>query len=134
MSGRVRGEWDLDGGGWGGDNPPYHAPVFVLTHHPREPVEMKGGTRFHFVTNGIEAALGQARQAAGDRDVRIGGGVSTVRQFLEAGQIDEMHLALSPVVLGRGEALFTGLDLAALGFSMKETATSPAAMHVVLSK
>jgi dihydrofolate reductase len=117
MFGPVRGPWlDESWKGWWGNNPPYHAPTFVLTHYEREPIVMEGGTTFHFVTEGIEEALRLAKRAAGDRDVKIGGGVSTVRQYLRAGLIDSLHLALAPAVLGRGEALFAGLDLAALGF------------------
>src|SRR3954470_2796480 len=117
MFGPIRGEWpDDDWKGWWGDNPPYHAPTFILTHHPREPIVMEGGTTFYFVTEGIESALAQAKAAAGDLDVKIGGGVSTVRQYLLAGAIDEMHLAISPVLLGQGESLFEGLDLPALGY------------------
>ena len=135
MFGPIRGEWsDTAWKGWWGDNPPYHAPTFVLTHHPRDPIVMQGGTTFHFVTEGIEAALEQAKAAAGDRDVKIGGGVSTVRQYLEAGLVDEMHLAIAPIVLGRGEALFPGLDLSALGFSVTERATTARALHLVLAK
>ncbi|TYB42295.1 dihydrofolate reductase family protein [Actinomadura chibensis] len=104
-----RGDWDLDWTGWWGDDPPYHAPVFVLTHHPREKVEMKGGTTFHFVTDGIEAALARAREAAGDLDVAIAGGAHTVDQYLAAGLIDELRLHIAPIVLGEGERLFTGV-------------------------
>ena len=135
MFGPIRGEWpDGSWKGWWGDNPPYHAPTFILTHHPRDPIVMEGGTTFHFVTDGIEAALERARAAAGDRDVKIGGGVSTVRQYLRAGLIDELHFALSPVVLGRGEAMFEGLDLPALGYSVTETASTELATHVVLGR
>ena len=135
MFGPVRGEWpDDEWKGWWGDNPPYHAPTFILTHYPRLSIEMEGGTVFHFVTDGIEAALERARAAAGDKNVKIGGGVSTVRQYLQAGLVDEMHLALSPVVLGRGEALFAGIDLPALGFSVTEHVATEAATHIVLSK
>ena len=135
MFGPIRGEWpDGSWKGWWGDNPPYHAPTFILTHYPREPIVMEGGTTFHFVTDGIEAALERARAAAGDRDVKIGGGVSTVRQYLRAGLIDELHFALSPVVLGRGEAMFEGLDLPALGYSVTETASTELATHVVLGR
>jgi dihydrofolate reductase len=105
-----RGEWDLDWAGWWGDEPPYHAPVFVLTHYPREPLVMDGGTTFHFVTDGIESALDQARAAAGKRSVAIAGGASTVRQYLQAGLIDELRLHIAPVVLSVGEPLLTGLD------------------------
>lgn len=135
MFGPIRGDWpDDEWKGWWGDNPPYHAPTFVLTHHPRAPIEMKGGTVFHFVTDGIEAALEQARLAAGGENVKIGGGVSTVRQYLKAGLVDEVHLAVSPVLLGSGEALFAGLDLPALGFSVAEHTATGAATHIVLSK
>jgi dihydrofolate reductase len=135
MFGPVRGAWpDESWRGWWGDDPPYHAPTFVLTHHPRAPIEMQGGTTFHFVTEGIEAALGQARAAAGARDVKIGGGVSTVRQYLQAGLVDELHFAISPVVLGRGEAMFAGLDLPALGFRVIEHVATPLATHVVLAR
>jgi len=135
MFGPVRGDWpDNNWKGWWGDNPPYHAPTFILTHYPREPIVMEGGTTFHFVTDGIEAALERARAAAGDRDVKIGGGVSTVRQYLRAGLIDELHFALSPVVLGRGEAMFEGLDLPALGYSVTEAASTELATHVVLGR
>ena len=135
MFGPVRGPWpDESWKGWWGDEPPYHVPVFVLTHHARDPVVMQGGTTFHFVTQGIHAALDAARKAAGDRDVRIGGGVATVRQYLQAGLVDEVHLALSPALLGQGEALLSGIDLAALGFRCTEHVASPHAMHVVLSK
>ena len=135
MFGPVRGDWpDETWRGWWGDNPPYHAPVFVLTHYPRDPVEMEGGTTFHFVTDGIEAALERAKSAAGDKNVKIGGGVSTVRQYLQANLIDEVHFVISPVVLGRGEAMFAGLDLPALGFSVTEHATTDAATHIVLAR
>ncbi len=135
MFGPVRGPWPDDRWkGWWGDEPPYHVPVFVLTHHAREPLVMQGGTTFHFVTEGIDAALEAAKKAAGDRDVRIGGGTNTVRQYLQAGHVDEVHLALSPTVLGQGEALLAGIDLVALGFKCTEYVTSPHAMHVVLSK
>ena len=134
MFGPIRGEWEEDWRGWWGPEPPYHAPVFVLTHHAREPIEMDGGTTFHFVTDGIEAALAQARAAAGDLDVKIGGGVSTVRQYLLAGAIDELHLALSPVLLGRGEPLFAGMDLLGLGYRITETVPTELATHVVLTR
>ena len=135
MFGPVRGPWPDDAWkGWWGDAPPYHVPVFVLTHHPRAPIEMQGGTTFHFVTDGIHAALERARAAAGGKDVRVGGGVQTVREYLTAGLIDEMHLAMSPVLLGRGEALFTGIDLAALGFRCSEHVASPSATHVALTR
>ena len=135
MFGPVRGPWpDYEWKGWWGANPPYHVPVFVLTHHPRPPLEMEGGTVFHFVTEGIEAALEQARQVANGKDVRIGGGVSTVRQYLQARLIDEMHLAISPVLLGRGEPLFEGLDLRALGYDVQERVLTEAAMHLVIGR
>jgi dihydrofolate reductase len=135
MFGPVRGEWpDESWKGWWGDNPPYHAPTFVLTHHPRKSIEMEGGTVFHFVTAGIEVALREARAAAGDLDVKIGGGVSTVRQFLNAGAIDELHFAISPVVLGQGEAMFAGIDLPSMGYRMVEHVATDHAMHVVLRR
>lgn len=135
MFGPVRGPWpDGSWKGWWGEEPPYHVPVFVLTHHARDPIEMQGGTTFHFVTDGIREALDSAKKAAGDRDVRIGGGVDTVRQFLQAGLVDEVHLALSPTLLGQGEALLLGIDLMALGFKCTEHVASPRAMHVVLSR
>ena len=135
MFGPVRGPWpDHEWKGWWGSNPPYHVPVFVLTHHPRPPLEMEGGTVFHFVTDGIAAALNQARAVAGGKDVRIGGGAATIRQYLQAGLIDEMHLAISPILLGRGEPLFEGIDLSALGYAVKEHVTTDAAMHLVVSR
>jgi dihydrofolate reductase len=135
MFGPVRGEWpDNTWKGWWGDNPPYHAPTFVLTHHARAPVVMEGGTTFHFVTDGIHAALERAREAAGKRDVKIGGGVSTVRQYLSAGLIDELHFAFSPVLLGCGEAMFEGLDLPALGYRVTESAATDLAAHVVIGR
>jgi dihydrofolate reductase len=131
----MRGPWPDDKWkGWWGDNPPYHVPVFVLTHHARPSIEMAGGTTFHFVTDGIHAALQRAREAAGGLDVRLGGGVATIRQYLQAGLVDEMHLAISPVLLGRGESLLAGIDLLQLGFKCTEQVTSPAALHVVLRK
>lgn len=135
MFGPHRGPW-TDGSwkGWWGANPPYHAPTFVLTHHPREPIEMEGGTTFIFETEGIEAALEQARAAAGDLDIKICGGVATVRQYLCAGLIDELHFALSPVVLGQGEAMFAGLDLPALGLRVTEHQASEHATHIVLAR
>lgn len=135
MFGPVRGPWpDDDWKGWWGDNPPYHCPVFVLTHHERAPVTMAGGTIFHFVTDGIEAALERAVQAADGKDVLIGGGVSTVRQYLRAGLIDEMHLAISPMLLGSGEHLFAGIDTTGLGYRCTEHVPTPNATHVVLTK
>ena len=143
MFGPVRGPWATTGdswNGWWGDNPPYHTPVFVLTHHARPPLEMEGGTTFHFVTDGLESALKQAKEAAGGRnkdrnkDVRIGGGVSVIRQYLLAGQIDEMHLALSPVLLGEGENLFSGINLPKLGFAPFKTVAGENATHVYMKK
>jgi dihydrofolate reductase len=135
MFGPVRGEWpDETWKGWWGDNPPYHAPTFVLTHHPRDPLVMEGGTTFHFITDGIHAALERAREAAKERNIKIAGGVSTVRQCVKAGLIDELHFALSPVLLGRGEAMFEGLDLPALGYRVTETAATDLAMHFVLAR
>lgn len=135
MFGPIRGEWPDDAWkGWWGDSPPYHAPTFVLTHHARASIAMEGGTTFHFVTDGIEAALAQARAAAGDLDVKIGGGVSTVRQYLLAGAIDELHLAVSPVLLGRGESLFAGIDLPGLGYRVTEAVPTEGATHLVLTR
>ena len=135
MFGPVRGDWGgNDWQGWWGDNPPYHAPTFVLTHHARPPLHMQGGTTFHFVTGGIDAALGLAREAAGGQDIKIGGGVQTVRQYILAGHVDEIHLALSPVVLGQGEALFDGIDLRQLGYRTVEHVATPRATHIVLAK
>jgi dihydrofolate reductase len=136
MFGPVRGPWpDDEWKGWWGDEPPYHVPVFVLTNHARPPLEMAGGTIFHFVTGGIEEALDRARAAAGEgADVRIGGGVATVRQYLEARLIDELHLAVAPVLLGAGENLFAGLDLPALGYRVAEHGASEAATHVIVKK
>jgi dihydrofolate reductase len=135
MFGPIRGPWtDDQWKGWWGDNPPYHTPVFVLTHHARPPIEMAGGTTFHFVTDGIDVALQRAKDAAGTRDVRVGGGPATIRQYLNAGLVDSMHLAISPVLLGRGESLLADLDLVQLGYRCTEDTSSPAAMHVVLTK
>jgi len=135
MFGPVRGPWPDDHWkGWWGEEPPYHVPVFVLTHHARAPVSMKGGTVFHFVTDGIEAALDRARAAAGARDVRLGGGVATVRQYLQARLIDQLHLAVRPVLLGSGEALFQGIDLRALGYECAESSAGERATHMVLRK
>lgn len=135
MFGPIRGAWpDETWKGWWGNNPPYHAPTFILTHHARPSIELEGGTIFHFVTDGIESALRQARAAAGDKDVKIAGGVDTVRQFLRAGLVDEMHLALAPVVLGQGEALFAGLDLRELGFRVVERAVTDAATHLMIAR
>jgi dihydrofolate reductase len=133
MFGPVRGPWpDDDWKGWWGDDPPYHVPAFVLTHHPRETLVMKGGTTFHFVTDGIHSALEQAKAAAGDKDVRIGGGASTIRQYLAAGLIDELHVAVSPVILGKGEPLFAGLDLPAIGYVVDRSVAGERATHMFL--
>jgi dihydrofolate reductase len=135
MFGPVRGPWpDDQWKGWWGPNPPYHVPAFVLTHHPREPLVMEGGTVFHFVTDGIHSALAQARAAAKGRDIRLGGGPATVRQYLAAGLVDELHLAQSPALLGSGEPLLAGLDLPALGYGCTERVASDRVTHVVLSK
>lgn len=136
MFGPVRGPWpDDEWKGWWGDEPPYHAPVFVLTHHARAPLRMKGGTVFRFVTDGIHAALQQARDAADGRDIRLGGGVSTIRQYLRAALIDELHLAIAPVLLGTGEHLLSGIDTRALGYECAEhIAGDRAAAHVILRK
>ncbi len=135
MFGPVRGPWpDENWKGWWGDNPPYHTPVFVLTHHPRAPLVMQGGTTFHFVTEGMTAALQAARAAAGQLDVRVGGGVATIRACLAARLIDELHLAISPVLLGSGEHLLAGLDLPKLGYQRVEHVPTPNATHVVLRR
>lgn len=135
MFGPIRGDWpDDQWKGWWGDNPPYHTPVFVLTHHPRASLEMAGGTVFHFVPDGIHDALARAKEAAKGRDVRIGGGAETIRQYLRAGLIDEMHLAVSPVILGSGEHLFQGIDLRKLGYRCVEQVASPSATHFVLAR
>jgi dihydrofolate reductase len=135
MFGPVRGPWpDESWKGWWGDEPPYHVPVFVLTHHPRAPLAMAGGTTFHFVTDGIHAALEQARAAAGGKDVRLGGGVATVRQHLQAGLVDEMHLAVRPVLLGAGENLFKDMDLHALGYECTKSVAGERATHVFIRK
>jgi dihydrofolate reductase len=135
MFGPVRGPWPDDSWkGWWGDEPPYHVPVFILTHHGRAPLEMKGGTTFYFVTDGPESALQQARAAAQGKDVRIGGGVATIRQYLAAGQIDEMHLALSPVFLGEGENLFAGMNLHQLGFKIVRTVAGENATHMFFKR
>jgi dihydrofolate reductase len=135
MFGPVRGPWpDESWRGWWGENPPYHTPVFVLTHHARTPLEMAGGTTFYFVTDGIESALRQARSAAKSRDVRLGGGVSTLRQYLTAHLIDELHLALSSVLLGCGESLFAGLDLPRLGYRCARQVPGERATHIVLTR
>jgi dihydrofolate reductase len=135
MFGPVRGPWpDESWKGWWGEEPPYHCPVFVLTHHARSPIAMAGGTVFHFVTDGIESALRQARAAAGDRDIRVGGGTATVRQYLQARLLDELHLAVRPILLGRGENLYAGLDLPALGYRVAESVTGERATHVTLRR
>lgn len=135
MFGPIRGAWPDDRWkGWWGEAPPYHTPVFVLTHHPRESVVMEGGTTFHFVTGGIHAALERAREAANGQDVRLGGGVATIRQYLKAGLIDELHLAIRPMLLGSGEHLFAGIDTLALGYQCSQHVATAAAMHVVLTK
>jgi dihydrofolate reductase len=135
MFGPVRGPWpDETWRGWWGEEPTYHAPVFVLTHHARAPLEMAGGTTFHFITDGIESALERAKAAAGGRDVRLGGGVATVRQYLRARLIDELHLAIRPVLLGSGEALFEGIDLPSLGYECARHMAGERAMHVFLRK
>ena len=135
MFGPVRGAWpDDEWKGWWGANPPYHTDVFVLTHHPRAPLKMDGGTVFHFVTDGIEAAFDRARAAAANADIRLGGGVATIREYLTAGLVDEMHLAVSPVVLGRGEHLLGGLDLVDCGLKSVEYVGSQQAAHYVFSR
>ena len=135
MFGPVRGPWpDHSWKGWWGDNPPYHVPVFVLTHHSRPSLAMAGGTVFHFVTDGIESALRQAREAAQGKDVRLGGGVATVKEYLRARLVDDMHLAVSPVLLGKGENLFADIDLPALGYRMTERISTPAATHLIVTK
>ena len=135
MFGPIRGSWgDESWKGWWGEEPPYHMPVFVLTHHPRDPIVMKGGTTFHFVSDGITSALAKAKEAAQGKDVRIGGGAATIRQYLQAGLIDQMHLAYSPVYMGKGENLLSGIDLSSLGFKLVERACGENAMHVVVRK
>jgi dihydrofolate reductase len=135
MFGPIRGPWPDDAWkGWWGEEPPYHTPVFVLTHHPRPPLRMKGGTEFRFVTDGVQAALDQARAAAGNRDIRIGGGAATVRQYLAARLIDELHLAIRPVVLGAGEPLWSGLDLRKLGYKCVDSVAGERATHVFLRR
>ncbi len=137
MFGPVRGPWATTGepwNGWWGANPPYHTPVFVLTHHARAPLVMEGGTTFYFVSDGLESALKQAKEAARGKDVRIGGGVSVIRQYLTAGQIDEMHVAVSPVLLGEGEHLFAGINLHQLGFAVVRTVAGENATHVFMKK
>jgi dihydrofolate reductase len=133
MFGPIRGPWpDMSWKGWWGDNPPYHVPVFILTHHARPPISMEGNTTFHFITGGIREALDRAREAAAGRDVRIGGGPNTIQQYLREGLIDELHVAIAPVLLGSGERLFKGVDLRALGYGCVAFAASEKATHVVL--
>jgi len=135
MFGPMRGAWTDDAWkGWWGDNPPYHTPVFVLTHHPRPSITMEGGTTFHFVTDGILAALQRATEAANGQDVRVGGGVATIKAYLRARLIDEMHLAVAPVLLGSGEHLLSGVDLLELGYQCSEHVATPGATHVVIAK
>jgi len=130
-----RGDWpNKNWKGWWGDNPPYHVPTFILTHHPRPSIEMEGGTTFHFVTAGIYEALDRAREAAAGKDVRIGGGPDTIQQYLREGLIDELHIAISPVLLGRGEPLFQGVDLRSLGYECVQSVASEKATHVVLRR
>ena len=133
MFGPIRGPWpDMNWKGWWGDNPPYHVPVFILTHHARPPIQMKGNTTFHFVTGGIHEALDRAREAANGMDVRIGGGANTIQQYLRARLIDELHVAIAPVLLGAGERLFEGVDLRSLGYECAEFVGSEKATHAVL--
>jgi dihydrofolate reductase len=135
MFGPVRGPWpDESWKGWWGENPPYHTPVFVLTHHARDPIPMAGGTTFYFVTDGVEAAAERASAAAGGKDVRVGGGVSTIQQFLRAGLIDSLHIAISPTLLGSGERLFANVDMLTLGYECTEHVATPKATHIVLTK
>ena len=135
MFGPIRGPWlDDQWKGWWGDNPPYHTPVFVLTNHPRTSIVMDGGTTFHFVADGTEAALQRARAAANGKDVRLGGGASTIRQYLTAGLVDEMHLAVAPVLLGSGEHLLGGIDLPELGYRVTEHVPTPNVTHIVFAK
>ena len=135
MFGPIRGPWpDMNWKGWWGDDPPFHAPVFILTHHARPPIQMEGNTTFHFVTGGIHEALDQARKAADGMDVRIGGGPNTIQQYLRAGLIDELHVAIAPVLLGGGERLFEGVDLRALGYECVQFVGSEKATHVVLRR
>lgn len=135
MFGPIRGPWPDDSWrGWWGDSPPYQVPVFVLTHHPRESVVMDGGTVFHFVTDGIHAALERAHKAANGQDIRLGGGVATIREYLQAGLIDELHIAISPILLGAGEHLFASIDIAAMGYRCTEHVATSRALHCVLTK
>ena len=135
MFGPIRGAWpDEEWKGWWGDSPPYHVPVFVLTNHKRNSIEMDGGTTFHFITEGIQAALDRAFESAQGKDVRLGGGVSTVRQYLEARLVDEMHIAMSPVLLGSGENLFSGVNLVSLGYKFTERVPTNNATHLIIKK
>jgi dihydrofolate reductase len=135
MFGPIRGPWkDEEWKGWWGSNPPYHTPVFVLTHHERKPLELEGGNIFYFVTDGIESALKQAQKAAGGKDIRLNGGISVIRQYLSKGLVDYMHLAVSSKLLGAGENLFSGLDLVKLGYSVKENASGENATHLIFEK
>lgn len=135
MFGPIRGPWpNEDWKGWWGENPPYHVPAFVLTHHPRKTLEMEGGTTFHFVTGGVREALALARDAAGAQDIRIGGGANTIRQFLIEGLIDKMHIAISPVLLGTGEPLFQGINLRELGYECKKQVPTELATHVFIGR
>ena len=135
MFGPIRGPWPDDSWkGWWGPNPPYHVPTFVLTHHPRPSITMEGGTVFHFVTDGIESALRQAKAAAGTKDIRIGGGAATVRQYLQARLVDELHLVQSPVLLGKGDSIFAGTDLDALGYECVERVAGERATHLVIRR
>jgi len=134
-TGDQRGSWpDMNWKGWWGDNPPYHVPTFILTHHARPPIQMEGGTTFYFVTGGIHEALDRARDAANGMDVRIGGGPNTIQQYLRTGLIDELHVAISPVLLGGGERLFEGIDVRALGYECVQFVASEKATHVVLRR
>ena len=135
MFGPIRGKWADDSWkGWWGENPPYHCPVFVLTHHPRPTITMDGGTTFHFITEGIHVALERARTAANGKDIRIGGGVNVIRQYLRERLVDEMHIPISPVVLGAGEHLYTGINLLELAYKLTEQVNTPDAMHLVFTK
>jgi len=135
MFGPVRGPWpDESWKGWWGENPVYHTPVFVLTHHPRAPLVMEGGTVFHFVTDGIHAALHRAKEAAGEKDIRLGGGAATVRQYLRERLVDTLHIAVSPVLLGSGESLFQGIDMPALGYRCVSSTPTEKATHMILER
>jgi dihydrofolate reductase len=135
MFGPIRGNWPDDNWkGWWGSNPPYHCPVYVLTNHPRESLVMEGGTTFHFVTDGIEAALQRAKESANGKDVQLSGGVSTIQQYLNARLVDEMHIAISPIALGSGERLFGNIDLVKLGYKCVENTCTAKAMHLMIKK